>query len=108
MPAVAVTTARPVATPPGMATLGMTPRGMTLALGDTVGPEDLSLATPVREQAIPEPHPGFALHEYLRRTEIQLVIRAMEIAEDRRPEAAKLLGISERALKYLLSKLRPE
>ena len=83
-------------------------RAMTLALGDTVGPEDLSLATPVREQAIPEPHPGFALHEYLRRTEIQLVIRAMEIAEDRRPEAAKLLGISERALKYLLSKLRPE
>jgi DNA-binding NtrC family response regulator len=80
-------------------------RALTLASGDTVGPGDLSLATPVREQAIPEPHPGFLLQEYLRRTEIHLVRRAMEIAEDRRAEAAKLLGISERALKYLLSKI---
>ena len=79
-------------------------RAMTMALGETVGPGDLSLATPVREQAIPEPHPGFSLQEHLRRTEIQIVNRAMEIAEDRRAEAAKLLGISERALKYLLSK----
>jgi len=59
----------------------------------------------MREQAVPEPHAGFSLQEYLRRTEAHLVARAMEIAEDRRPEAAKLLGISERALKYLLSKL---
>ena len=79
-------------------------RSLTMATGDTVGPGDLSLATPVREQSIPEPHPGFSLQEYLRRTEAQLVSRAMEIAEDRRAEAAKLLGISERALKYLLSK----
>ena len=79
-------------------------RAMTMAPGETIGPGDLSLATPVREQAIPEPHEGFSLHEYLRRTEIQLLNRAMEIAEDRRAEAAKLLGISERALKYLLSK----
>ncbi len=79
-------------------------RALTMASGDTVGPADLSLATPVRDQAIPEPHDGFSLQGYLRRIEIQLVRRAMEIAEDRRGEAAKLLGVSERALKYLLSK----
>ncbi len=79
-------------------------RALTMASGDTVGPADLSLATPVREQAIPEPHAGFSLQAHLRRVEIQLVRRAMEIAEDRRVEAAKLLGLSERALKYLLSK----
>jgi len=80
-------------------------RALTMAPGDTVGPGDLSLATPVREQSVPEPQAGFSLQEYLRRTEIQLVGRAMEIAEGRRADAAKLLGISERALKYLLSKL---
>jgi two-component system response regulator PilR (NtrC family) len=79
-------------------------RALTMASGDTVGPADLSLATPVREQAIPEPHTGFSLQAHLRRIETQLVRRAMEIAEDRRGEAAKLLGVSERALKYLLSK----
>ncbi len=79
-------------------------RAMTMAPGEIVGPGDLSLATPVREQTIPEPHEGFSLQQYLRRTETQLVNRAMELAEDRRTEAAKLLGISERALKYLLSK----
>ena len=83
-------------------------RALTLATSDTVGPEDLSLATPVRDQAIPDPHPGFLLHDYLRRTELHLVKRAMEISGDRRPEAAGLLGVSGRALKYLLSKLPPE
>ena len=83
-------------------------RALTLATGDTVGPEDLSLATPIRDQAIPDPHPGFSLHDYLERTELHLVKRAMEISGDRRPEAAGLLGVSGRALKYLLSKLPPE
>ncbi len=79
-------------------------RALTLASGEVVGPRDLSLASPGREQAVPEPYPGFSLNEYLKRTESQLVKRAMELADDRRAEAAELLGISERALKYLLSK----
>jgi DNA-binding NtrC family response regulator len=83
-------------------------RALTLASGDTVGDEDLSLVTPVRDQSIPDPHPGFSLSDYIRRTEIHLVRRAMEISADRRTEAARLLGISDRALKYLLSKLPPD
>lgn len=79
-------------------------RALTLASGDVVGSEDLSLTSPGREQSIPDPRPGFSLNDYLRRTEIHLVTRAMELANDRRTEAAGLLGISERALKYLLSK----
>lgn len=83
-------------------------RALTLATGDSVGPEDLSLATPVRDGVIPDPYPGFSLQDYLSRTELHLVKRAMEITGDRRTEAAKLLGVSARALKYLLSKLPQE
>ncbi len=83
-------------------------RALTLATGDTVGPEDLSLAAPVWGQVFPDPHPGFQLEEYLRRAESHLVRRAMDLSGHRRPEAAELLGISARALKYLLSKLPPQ
>lgn len=79
-------------------------RALTLASGETIGPDDLSLASPVRDQTLPEPQPGFSLNDYLRRTEAHLVKRAMEISGEHRAEAAKLLGVSDRALKYLLSK----
>ena len=79
-------------------------RAFTLASGEVVGPEDLSLASPGREQTVPDPYSGFSMNDYLRRTESHLVRRAMELAEGRRAEAAELLGISDRALKYLLSK----
>lgn len=79
-------------------------RALTLASGDLVGPQDLFLASPGREQSVPDPFPGFSLNDHLRRTEAQLVKRAMELAGDRRADAAQLLGVSERALKYLLKK----
>jgi DNA-binding NtrC family response regulator len=83
-------------------------RSLTLAEGDTVGPEDLSLATPLREDSLPDPYPGFSLSDFVketvRRTETQMVRRAMELSEGRRTEAARLLGLTERSLKYLLSK----
>ncbi len=80
-------------------------RALTLATGEVVGPDDFSLTTPVRDQAIPDPHQGFSLNDYLRAAEVHLVRRAMELSEDKRSEAARLLGVSERALKHLLSKL---
>lgn len=83
-------------------------RALTLAAGDTVDPDHLSLASPARDSGIPDPYPGFSLQDHLSRTELHLVRRAMEIAGDRRPEAAQLLGVSARALKYLLSKLAEE
>jgi DNA-binding NtrC family response regulator len=83
-------------------------RSLTLAQGDTVSAEDLSLARSLRDESIPDPHQGFSLPDYIRdntrRTETHLVRRAMEIAEGRRADAAKLLGLTERSLKYLLSK----
>lgn len=81
-------------------------RALTLATSDTVGPADLSLASPLRDESIPDPHPGFSFHEYMRRTELHLVRRAMELSGDRRQDAAVLLGVSQRALKYMLSKLK--
>ncbi len=83
-------------------------RSLTLASGDHVGPDDLSLANPARDESLPDPHVGFSLPEFIKetvkRTETHLVRRAMELSGGRRPEAAKLLGLNERALKYLLSK----
>ena len=79
-------------------------RAFTLASGEVVGPEDLSLASPGREETVPDPYSGFSMNDYLKRTESHLVRRAMELAEGHRAEAAQLLGISDRALKYLLSK----
>ena len=83
-------------------------RSLTLASGDNVGPDDLSLATPARDETLPDPHEGFFLPEFIKetvkRTETHMVRRAMELSGGRRPEAAKLLGLNERALKYLLSK----
>ncbi len=79
-------------------------RALTLATGEVVGPDDFSLTTPVRDQAIPDPHPGFSLNDYLRAAEVHLVKRAMELSGEKRSEAARLLGISDRALKHLLSK----
>ena len=79
-------------------------RALTLATGETVSEQDLSLAAPIRSESPPEPGPGFSLPDFLRRSEAALVRRAMEMAGDRRAEAASLLGITPRALKYLLSK----
>jgi DNA-binding NtrC family response regulator len=83
-------------------------RALTLATGDSVGPDDLFLNAPVRDQILPDPHPGFSMPDFLKRMETQLVKRAMELSGDRRVEAAGLLGVSQRALKYILSKLPPE
>jgi transcriptional regulator with PAS, ATPase and Fis domain len=80
-------------------------RSLTLAAGETVGPDDLSLASPARDQSLPDPHEGFSLPEFIKRTETHLVRRAMDLADGRRAEAARLLGLSERSLKYLLSKV---
>lgn len=82
-------------------------RALTLSTGDLVLPDDLSLTAAIRDQALPEPHKGFSLPDFLKRTEVHLLKRAMEMAGDRRAEAAQLLGVSQRSLKYMLSKLSP-
>ena len=83
-------------------------RSLTLASGESVGAEDLSLASSFRDDSIPDPHEGFSMPDYLKRTETHLVRRAMEISEGRRADAARILGLSERSLKYLLAKTSPE
>jgi two-component system response regulator PilR (NtrC family) len=49
---------------------------------------------------------GFSLDRYLREQETQFLHRAMAQAAGDRTEAARLLGISTRSLRYLLSKHR--
>ena len=87
-------------------------RALTLASEDTVGPADLSLTGQARDPGLPEPHRGFSLPDYLKRAETHLlahlVKRAMELSEGRRPEAAILLGVTDRAFKHLLSKVPRE
>ena len=79
-------------------------RALTLTPGESVTATDLSIAPVAMSRSTPDPFPGFSLQEYLSRTEQILVKRAMELSGDKRPEASRLLGITPRALKYLLSK----
>ena len=79
-------------------------RALTLTPGESVTATDLSIAPVAMSRATPDPYPGFSLQDYLNRTEQVLVKRAMELSGEKRLEAAQLLGISPRALKYLLSK----
>jgi DNA-binding NtrC family response regulator len=48
--------------------------------------------------------PGFSLDEHLRVLESQLLMRALEKAEGDRAEAARLLGVTPRSLRYLIQK----
>lgn len=79
-------------------------RALTLTPRESITSADLSLAPAATSHGTPDPYPGFSLQDYLNRTEQQLVKRAMELSGEKRPEAARMLGISPRALKYLLSK----
>jgi two-component system response regulator PilR (NtrC family) len=71
-------------------------------------PEALNLARPMEEAPASEESPrlreGFDLDAHLKATERRYLERALEQAGGSRPEAARLLGITPRSLRYLLQK----
>ena len=89
----------------------MIERGVTLALGDTVGREDLGDAHPSKKAGrIAEiPEGRFDLDAYMTQVEKELLLRALDQAGGVRKKAAELLGMSFRQFRYRLAKhISPE
>ena len=80
-------------------------RALTLDSAEVIGAESL-LLDPVSTPDSPPIGigPGFSLPRALGQAERNFVEKALEMTEGKRPEAARLLGITERALKYLIKK----
>ncbi len=79
-------------------------RALTLCEGNTIEAADLRL--PSNEKAGPlQPPSGHALDSYLHDMERQKILAALEKTRWNKTAAAKLLGISFRALRYRLEKL---
>ncbi|MDH3282661.1 MAG: sigma-54 dependent transcriptional regulator [Gammaproteobacteria bacterium] len=82
-------------------------RAIALCEGDAIQASDLGLRDPAREPATPATFvPGAEpLEEYLARIERDALMEALDQTDGNKTAAAKLLGISFRALRYKLEKL---
>jgi len=77
-------------------------RSARLSRAEILDADDLLITEPVTYadplEALPDPHPGFSMEEYLGSARKQLFLRAMEIAKGNQSEAARLLGVSPQAV----------
>jgi two-component system response regulator PilR (NtrC family) len=81
-------------------------RAIALATGKEINPEDLQLAPPAPVAAEPAAKDAkWPLLEYLDRVEKQAILEALEKTRFNRTAAAKLLGITFRALRYRMERL---
>jgi two-component system response regulator PilR (NtrC family) len=80
-------------------------RAVALCAGEEVQPEDLQLEPAVRATEAPGPHAKWPLQEYLDRLEREAILEALEQTRFNRTAAAKLLGITFRALRYRMERL---
>jgi two-component system, NtrC family, response regulator PilR len=85
-------------------------RAVALATGDEVSPEDLRLAAQedsrtIGKQDLASLRASVPLPDYLERIEKDAIIEALEKTRFNRTAAAKLLGITFRALRYRMERL---
>jgi len=87
-------------------------RALTLCDGEEIQPDDLALPTAdagILQDDLPEqpqsPPEGVALEDYLENIERQAILSALEQTHNNKTAAAKLLGITFRAMRYRLKKL---
>jgi two-component system response regulator PilR (NtrC family) len=81
-------------------------RAIALAAHEEIQPDDLQLAPPT--WVAPEagaPNAKWPLPEYLDRVEREAILEALEKTRFNRTAAAKLLGITFRALRYRMERL---
>ena len=79
-------------------------RAVALCAGDTIETLDLQLA-PVLAAETAGPHSKWPLQEYLDRLEREAILEALDKTRFNRTAAAKLLGITFRALRYRMERL---
>ncbi len=86
-------------------------RALTLSDGQEIQPDDLALPeteTPSAEgdtSLLPEPPEGVQLEDYLENIERAAILKALEQTDNNKTAAAKVLGITFRAMRYRLKKL---
>jgi two-component system, NtrC family, response regulator PilR len=81
-------------------------RAVALTAGDEIGAEDLQLAPPTALAPEPgAPNAKWPLPDYLDRLEKEAILDALEKTRFNRTAAAKLLGITFRALRYRMERL---
>jgi two-component system response regulator PilR (NtrC family) len=82
-------------------------RALALCSGDTIGEDDLYLTMPesATDDLVREPGSKWPLQEYLDRVEKEAIMEALEKTRFNKTAAAKLLGITFRALRYRLERL---
>jgi len=81
-------------------------RAVALETTEAVLPERLpdSIRQPDRTEPLPAIGDGFSLDAYMLSVEARLLHQALERASGDRSEAARLLGVSARSLRYLIQK----
>jgi len=80
-------------------------RATALATGDEIQPEDLQLVPPQLASEPAGPDAKRPLHEYLDRIEREAILEALNQTRFNRTAAARLLGITFRALRYRMERL---
>jgi two-component system response regulator PilR (NtrC family) len=87
-------------------------RALTLCNGEHILTDDLALPQldPAEQQEAnldqpPPPPAGVALEDYLEQIERQAILKALDQTRNNKTAAAKLLGITFRAMRYRLKKL---
>lgn len=81
-------------------------RSVRLSRAQVLQADDILLSEPVGQSdplgALPEPHDGFVLEDYLSSARKQLILRALEISNGSQSEAARLLGVTPQAVHKFL------
>jgi two-component system response regulator PilR (NtrC family) len=81
-------------------------RALALTSGDEIGEDDLHLSRPVAASGLDPATTGpINLQEHLDRVERDAIMKALEQTRYNRTAAAKLLGITFRALRYRMARL---
>jgi two-component system response regulator PilR (NtrC family) len=78
-------------------------RAVALSGPEDIQPEDLQLAPPAAERAMPQS--SGTLQDYLDRVEREAIVDALEKTRFNRTAAAKLLGVTFRSLRYRMERL---
>jgi len=80
-------------------------RAIALSVSGEIEPDDLQLAPPALVEEPRAPNAKWPLQEYLDRVEREAILEALEKTRFNRTAAAKLLGITFRALRYRMERL---
>jgi two-component system response regulator PilR (NtrC family) len=80
-------------------------RALALCAGEQIEVEDLQLTAPAAGDAVPVDRSGLPLQEHLDSVEKEAILKALEQTRFNRTAAAKLLGITFRALRYRMERL---